>query len=93
MRRVVLALVRVAVGLAFCFTGSAKFFEHEREVADFTRWGLPSPDTAVYLVGADAGPIPPAGRRAADLEAAVRDWLGRTPWGRIEPLSQICFGC
>ncbi len=51
MRRVVLALLRVAVGLAFCLTGSAKVLEHEREVADFTRWGLPSPDTAVYLVG------------------------------------------
>jgi len=51
-RRVVLALIRVAAGAVFLVTAVEKFTRHTTVKADFTRWGLPSPGAAVYVIGA-----------------------------------------
>ena len=51
MRRALLAVIRLAIGAVFLAVGAQKFARHAAEVKDFTHWGLPSPDIAVYAVG------------------------------------------
>jgi len=46
-----LAAARIAAGLVFVVFGVAKFTSHEHEVASFRQYGLPEPDTTVYLIG------------------------------------------
>jgi uncharacterized membrane protein YphA (DoxX/SURF4 family) len=49
---VVLALVRVVVGLVFVVASLEKFVSHSTAVAHFRHWGLPSPSLFVYVIGA-----------------------------------------
>ncbi len=46
------ALIRVAAGAIFVVFGVGKFTAHAAEVDSFDRYGLPSPDTFVYAIGA-----------------------------------------
>jgi uncharacterized membrane protein YphA (DoxX/SURF4 family) len=50
VRRVFLALLRIAIGAVFIGTGVHKLGDRTASAADFDRWGLPAPDTAVLLV-------------------------------------------
>src|SRR3954452_698671 len=45
------AVVRIAAGGVFLVFGGAKFAHHQMEVDSFDKYGLPSPDTFVYLIG------------------------------------------
>ena len=45
------AVLRIVAGLIFIRYGLAKFRFHSKEVADFDRYGLPSPSLFVYLIG------------------------------------------
>jgi putative oxidoreductase len=47
-----LAVARIAAGLVFVVFGVGKFTSHGSEVASFDKYGLPEPDTFVYLIGA-----------------------------------------
>ena len=49
MRRVVLAAIRVAVGIFFVAAGVQKLLDHDAYVVRFDRWGLPAPSTAAYV--------------------------------------------
>ncbi len=49
VRRVVLATIRVAVGVFFTAAGIQKLLDHDDFVVRFDRWGLPSPSTLAYL--------------------------------------------
>ncbi len=49
VRRVVLAAIRVAVGLFFVAAGVQKVLDHDAYVVRFDRWGLPAPSTAAYV--------------------------------------------
>ena len=44
-------LVRAASGTIFLVFGAAKFVNHPAEVESFETYGLPSPDSFVYLIG------------------------------------------
>jgi putative oxidoreductase len=44
-------LLRVASGAVFLIFGLAKFTSHGAEVDSFQSYGLPSPDTFVYVIG------------------------------------------
>ncbi|MEA2448268.1 MAG: putative oxidoreductase [Thermoleophilaceae bacterium] len=46
-----LTLARVVAGVVFLVFGIAKFTSHASEVASFHKYGLPAPDTVVYLIG------------------------------------------
>ncbi len=50
VRRVVLAVIRVVVGLVFTGSGLQKLLDHELFTSRFDRWGLPEPSTLVYVV-------------------------------------------
>jgi uncharacterized membrane protein YphA (DoxX/SURF4 family) len=52
MSRVLLALLRIAVGAVFVGTGVTKFARHTHEQALFAHWGLPAPGSAVLVIGA-----------------------------------------
>lgn len=52
MRRVFLALLRIVIGLLFIGTGVHKLGDRAGAAADFDRWGLPAPSTAVLVVSA-----------------------------------------
>jgi len=45
------AVLRIVAGLIFIRYGLAKFRFHSKEVADFDRYGLPSPSLFVYMIG------------------------------------------
>src|SRR3954452_16522013 len=45
------AVVRIASGAIFVVFGIGKFSQHQTEVDSFDKYGLPSPDTFVYLIG------------------------------------------
>jgi putative oxidoreductase len=45
-------LARLAAGAVFVVFGAAKFLNHGAEVDSFGTYGLPAPDTFVYLLGA-----------------------------------------
>jgi putative oxidoreductase len=47
----VVALLRVAAAVVFILFGIVKFTGHADEVASFEKYGLPSPDAFVYLIG------------------------------------------
>jgi putative oxidoreductase len=47
-----LALMRVAVGLAFIAAGVELLTNHAQTAVDFGRWGLPSPDTFSWAITA-----------------------------------------
>ena len=49
VRRVVLAAIRVAVGIFFVAAGMQKLLDHDDYVVRFDRWGLPAPSTAAYV--------------------------------------------
>jgi putative oxidoreductase len=49
-RRIVLAVLRVAVGVVFLGTAFQKLTRHTSTVADFRHWGLPSPSAFVYAI-------------------------------------------
>jgi putative oxidoreductase len=49
VRRVVLAAIRVAVGIFFVAAGVQKVLDHDDYVVRFDRWGLPAPSTAAYV--------------------------------------------
>jgi putative oxidoreductase len=49
-RRIVLAVLRVAVGLVFLGTALQKLTRHASTTADFKHWGLPSPSAFVYAI-------------------------------------------
>jgi uncharacterized membrane protein YphA (DoxX/SURF4 family) len=49
-RRIVLALLRVAVGAVFVLTALEKLTRHASTAADFRHWGLPSPSAFVYAI-------------------------------------------
>ncbi len=44
-------VLRIVAGLIFIRYGLAKFRFHSKEVADFDRYGLPSPSLFVYMIG------------------------------------------
>jgi putative oxidoreductase len=46
-----LTLARIAAGVVFVVFGIGKFTAHASEVASFDEYGLPSPDTFVYVIG------------------------------------------
>jgi putative oxidoreductase len=48
---VVIAVLRVAVGMFFVSVSTGKFFDHAAEAVDFDRYGVPMPDVAVSAVG------------------------------------------
>jgi putative oxidoreductase len=50
VRRVFLALLRIAIGLVFIGTGVQKLSDREASNAHFDHWGLPSPSTAVLVI-------------------------------------------
>ncbi|MEX1009057.1 MAG: DoxX family protein [Acidimicrobiia bacterium] len=43
--------VRVVTGAFFVAVSTGKFVDHMQEAIDFERYGVPVPDTAVYVVG------------------------------------------
>ena len=45
------ALVRAVAGFLFVTISTGKFFDHAQEAVDFDRYGVPSPELVVYLVG------------------------------------------
>jgi putative oxidoreductase len=47
-----LALMRVAVGLAFIAAGIEMLTNHTQTAVDFGRWGLPSPDAFSWAITA-----------------------------------------
>jgi putative oxidoreductase len=44
--------VRVIAGAVFVSVSTGKFLDHMQEAVDFKSYGIPVPDTAVYVVGA-----------------------------------------
>jgi putative oxidoreductase len=50
VRRVFLALLRIAIGLVFIGAGVSKLRDRATSNANFDHWGLPSPSTAVVVV-------------------------------------------
>ncbi len=50
-RAILAVLLRVASGAVFLIFGLAKFTSHGAEVDSFRSYGLPSPDTFVYMIG------------------------------------------
>ena len=46
-----LTLARIAAGVVFVVFGIGKFSQHASEVASFDKYGLPSPDAFVYVIG------------------------------------------
>ncbi len=50
MRRVSLALLRIAIGAVFIGTGVHRLGDRAASTADFDRWGLPAPSTAVLVI-------------------------------------------
>jgi putative oxidoreductase len=52
VRRVFLALLRIVIGILFIGTGVHKLGDRAASAADFDRWGLPAPSTAVLVVSA-----------------------------------------
>jgi uncharacterized membrane protein YphA (DoxX/SURF4 family) len=50
--RILLTVVRIAVGAIFITQGAMKFSRHAHEKALFAHWGLPAPGIAVWVVGA-----------------------------------------
>jgi putative oxidoreductase len=51
-RGVVVALLRVALGIEFVQAGGGKFLNHDTYVERFRRWELPEPSAFSYAVGA-----------------------------------------
>lgn len=51
VRRVVLAIIRVGVGLVFLAAGLQKLLDHDMWLERFTRWDLPEPSTLVWVSG------------------------------------------
>jgi putative oxidoreductase len=49
-RGVVLAVLRIAVGLAFVAIGASRLVDHAAAVEDLVRWGIPAPDVVVYIL-------------------------------------------
>jgi putative oxidoreductase len=43
--------VRVVAGAVFVSVSTGKFLDHTHEAVDFKSYGIPIPDTAVYVVG------------------------------------------
>jgi len=52
VRRVFLALLRIAIGLVFIGAGVHKLQDRATSNANFDHWGLPAPSTAVLVVSA-----------------------------------------
>jgi uncharacterized membrane protein YphA (DoxX/SURF4 family) len=52
VRRVFLALLRIVIGIVFIGAGVHKLGNRTAFAADFDRWGLPAPDTAVLVISA-----------------------------------------
>jgi uncharacterized membrane protein YphA (DoxX/SURF4 family) len=45
------AILRIAVGLTFVYTGFSKFASHASQTRHFRHWGVPAPSSLVYLIG------------------------------------------
>ena len=45
------AILRIAVGFVFIYTGFSKFASHASETRNFRHWGVPAPSSFVYLIG------------------------------------------
>ena len=52
VRRIVLAAIRIAIGILLASEGIRKLLDHDAYVARFDRWGLPEPSTLVWVAGA-----------------------------------------
>ena len=50
MRRVFLALLRIAIGLVFMGAGARKLGDRAATSADFDHWGLPAPGTVSLVI-------------------------------------------
>jgi uncharacterized membrane protein YphA (DoxX/SURF4 family) len=51
VRRVVLAAIRIVLGVVFTFEGAQKLMDHDAFAVRFDRWGLPDPSLLVWVVG------------------------------------------